>query len=470
MFNSFQFLALVFLSALSIITGCTSGNKKDVPDVPGIQRPNIVLILADDMGIPQLGCYGSNYYQTPNIDNLAKNGERFTKAYASAAVCSPTRAALMTGKYPARLHITDFLPGNPDTTKLLLEPGWQKYLPLEETTVAEVLKQSGYATAIFGKWHLSLTKEPPLSLPQNPDKQGFDDFFITYKPSPGLPLGSWQVAENDAHNVDTITSRAIDFIGRNKEDPFFLLVSHNSIHDPIMESEDLILKYEDLPGANEPANNPVWGAMVETLDKNVGRIVEKIEKEGLSEKTIIIFYSDNGAKHSYADQAPLRTGKGWLYEGGIRVPLIASWPGIIPKGAENDEIIASIDFFDTFLEIAGIQDSTGNRDGISFFPLLKEPTSQLERNTMYWHYPHYHAGSGMKPASAIRDGDYKLIEWYEEELSGKEGALELFNLKTDPGESNNLINLEKQKSEELLKKLESWKLKTGAQEPELGIF
>jgi len=446
------------------LAGCKSGVQKSKL-IPADRKPNIVFILIDDMGTAQLGCYGSKYYQTINIDHLAESGLRFTDAYSVAAVCSPTRAGLMTGKYPARLHITDFIPGNPGIGYPLKEPDWQKFLPLEEITIGEIMQSNGYQTALFGKWHLSKDRVPPGSLEQNPDKQGFNEIFITHKPSPSLPLGSWQTAEKDAHNVDTLTSRAIDFIERNKNRLFFLIISHNSIHDPLMESSDLISKYKNLPVADDPASNPVIGAMVEILDKSVGRIIEKIEDAGLLGNTLIVFYSDNGGKHSYAAQTPFRTGKGWLYEGGIRVPLIISWQGIIQPGTVSNQMVSSIDFFDTFLDVAGIHDTLQNRDGISFFNLLTDQSYFIDRQTLYWNYPHYHEGSGMRPACAIRDGNYKLIQWHEETLLKKEGALELYDLEKDPGENNNLVKEYPEKAAELLDKLEKWKMETRAQEP-----
>ncbi|MCK4745450.1 MAG: sulfatase-like hydrolase/transferase, partial [Bacteroidales bacterium] len=214
-------LHIFTIIALFIVSGCRS-LKEESP-------PNIIFILADDLGYSQLGCYGSNFYKTPNIDKLGHEGMRFTNAYAACPVCSPTRASIMTGKYPARLHLTDFIAGNNRNNYPLSQPDWQKYLLLEEITFAEILKEEGYRTALFGKWHLSQAKTPPESLAFNPGKQGFDESFVTYKPSQSMAQ-HWQDAENDAHNVDTITSLAIDFLERNKSNPFFLFVSHNTIH------------------------------------------------------------------------------------------------------------------------------------------------------------------------------------------------------------------------------------------------
>lgn len=429
------------------------------------KTPNIVFILADDMGCAQLGCYGSDYYQTPNIDKLANEGMLFTQAYAAAAVCSPTRASILTGKYPARLHLTDFIAGNSRDDYPLSQPDWQKFLPLEEITFAEVLKVNGYQTAHFGKWHLSPEKTPPESLPYNPDKQGFDEHFVTYKPSGDLAQ-PWQAAEMDAHNVDTITNLSLDFMERNKENPFFLFVSHNTIHDPLKERAETIRKYENMPASSEPENHPVIAAMVERLDNSCGKIFNRIKELGLEDNTIIIFYADNGGKHAYAAQTPFRAGKGWLYEGGIREPLIVKWKNVVNPGSESKVMVISNDFYPTFLEIAGIeQPSFENRDGKSFVPVLKNPQAEIHEK-LFWHYPHYHGGSGMVPAGAVRSGKWKLIEWYEKSLLGEENsAYELYNLETDVGETTNLADSLKTKANELAGELQNWRKEINAQMP-----
>ncbi len=235
-----KIVSLLFLTSFLLACGSTAENKKRNQKTAA-GKPNIIFILADDLGCAQIGCYGTDYYKTPNIDKLATNGKRFTNAYAAAAICSPTRASIMTGKYPARLHLTDFIPGRTKNNLPLSQPDWQKYLPLEELTLGEALKETGYKTALIGKWHLSSTKKPPESLLYNPDKQGFDETFITYKPSSKL-YKPWQTPENDAHNVDTITDRSLEFIEENADNPFLLIISHNSIHDPLMEKAKSINK------------------------------------------------------------------------------------------------------------------------------------------------------------------------------------------------------------------------------------
>ncbi len=444
--------------------------KAEAKDKQNIKKkPNVILILADDLGCVQVGCYGTDYYQTPNIDELAKNGMRFTNAYAGAAICSPTRASIMTGKYPARLHLTDFIPGNSNSNFPLTQPDWQKFLSLEEITIGEALKENGYATAVIGKWHLSSAKKPPESLKYNPDKQGFDDTFVTYKPSKSKSHGHWQTPENDAHNVDTITSRSIEFIEKNNDKAFFLIISHNTIHDPLMEKSLSISKYEGLEATEEPENNPILAAMVERLDKSVGRVIDKVKQCEIEDNTVIIFYSDNGGRDKHAKQTPFRKGKGWLYEGGIRVPLIFSWKGNIEPNSLSHQMVSSIDMYPTILEMTDSKLSSKiDFDGISISNLLTKG-EEIDRQTLYWNYPHYHGGSGMKPASAIRSGDYKLIEWYEPKLLNNQKVYELYNLAEDVGEKNDLSTELPEKFEELKQMLTEWKINVNAQEPTVNI-
>jgi uncharacterized sulfatase len=430
--------------------------------------PNIIFILADDLGYSQTGCYGSSYYKTPNIDKLASEGMRFTNAYAACPVCSPTRASIMTGKYPARLHLTDFIPGNKNSEYPLLQPDWQKFLPLEELTTAELLKTKGYSTAIFGKWHLSCEKTPPESLPYNPDKQGFDEYFVTYKPvSANIAKPQpWQDAENDAHNVDTITSLSLNFIEKNRKKPFFLIVSHNTIHDPLKERAAVIKRYEEDKASEKTENNPVIAAMIERLDNSCGQIFDKVKESGLEENTIIIFFSDNGGRHIHAAQTPLRAGKGFLYEGGIREPLIVKWKNKVTPQTTCNSLISSVDFLPTFLEIAGIEKIPGNIDGVSFLPALKDPSVEVHQE-LFWHYPHYHS-SGMAPAGAVRSGKWKLIEWYEKSLTGCEDvAFELFDLENDIGETVNLTDSLRSVKDDLYSMLNKWREEVNAQMPVL---
>lgn len=445
-----QFIGLMGAGAAVLaFSGCSLFKKRFK------EKPNILFILADDLGPAQMGCYGSTFYETPNIDRLADTGARFTDAYAAAPVCSPTRASIMTGKYPARLHLTDFIAGGAFPYAKYRQPEWQKYLPLAEVTIAEVLKTYGYITASFGKWHLSITKKPPESAPFNPDKQGFDQTIITYKPSPQ------QDPEDDAHNVAAITERSLKFLAENRDSPFFLFVSHNTIHAPLMEQEKLIRKYRSKPGSELPQNNPVLGAMMEALDQSVGRLLRKLEELEIADKTLVIFSSDNGGLRRASEQTPFREGKATPYEGGIRVPLIVRWPGVVQPGSVIAEPVSSVDFYPTVMEMLGNNALDVPIDGVSLLPLLKGQKG-LGRDALYWHYPHYHS-SGIGPSGAVRKGDYKLIEWYDESIKGVESRYELYNLKEDIGEQNNLARERPGKTQELRQMLETWRREVGAQ-------
>jgi len=443
-------LGLGRFTALTPALGARAA-KIDITD-----RPNFLFILADDLGWSQIGCYGSNFYETPNIDRLAREGMRFTDAYAACPVCSPTRASIMTGKYPARLHLTDFIAGGSFPYEKYNQPEWRKYLPLEEITIAEVLKTAGYATASFGKWHLSIDKKPPKSLPFNPDKQGFDEYFVTYKPS------SKTDPESDAHNVEAITQKSLDFMERHKDESFFLYVSHNTIHAPVMGKKKLVEKYKNKPGSDLPQNNPVLGAMIEELDNSTGRLLKKLEELKIADKTIVIFFGDNGGLERDAKQTPLRSGKANLYEGGIREPLIVRWPGVVKPGSTCGEPVTSVDFFPTFLEIAGVKDKAKKTiDGISLLPLLAQKGG-LNRPAIYWHYPHFHSSS-IGPCGAVRAGDYKLIEWFDESICGPGNEFELYNLKNDIGEKNNLAKQMPERVENLKRMLYKWRNEVNAQ-------
>lgn len=429
------------------------------------RKPNIVLIFADDLGAHQLRCYGNDFYETPNLDRLASQGMRFTNAYAAAPVCSPTRASLMTGKYPARLHCTDFIAGNPYPYAKLKTPDWTKHLPLEEETIAEVLKKAGYVCGHFGKWHLNKDKEYAPGRPGDPGSQGFDDVLTTHKPKSVETAKAGKDSNYDAHHVHEITGRATAFIEANKDEPFFCYVAHNSIHRPVMEYAPRIVKYATKPAAsNMMGNNPVDGAMVETLDKTVGQIMDTLDSMDLVDNTILIFYADNGGYYGREGLKPLYGAKADLYEAGIREPLLVCWPGVVEAGSECAELVSSIDFLPTFAEAAGLSVTDPEVDGISMLPALKQ-TGPLGRDTLYWHYPHYHSG-GIAPSGAIREGKYKLIEWFEQSIEGidTEGALELFDLEEDVGERHNLAREMPDKAKQLYKKLVAWRKSVSAQE------
>jgi len=434
-------------AGISALTG-TGCMEKSPP-------PNVIFILADDLGYSQTGCYGSNYYKTPNIDRLAAEGLRFTDAYAACSVSSPTRASIMTGKYPARLHLTDFIPGNQRDDYPLSQPQWQKFLPLEEITLAEVFSAKGYRTAIFGKWHLSREKFGPQSLPWNPDKQGFHQHFVSDKPDRKSDPAY------DAHKSDSIGNTSVRFIRENRDNPFFLFVSFSAIHNPLMEKAESIALWENAAGSEKEENNPVIAAMLSRLDSNVGKIVKTLEDSDLTSNTIVIFFSDNGGLGSDARQTPLREGKGWLYEGGIRVPLIVKWPGMIEEGRVSTEIVSSVDFMPTFCELIG-SETVPSVDGISLLGHLKTGKPLPERN-VYWHFPHYHNGP---PSGAVRSGKWKLIEWYGNSLlETDEPAFELFDLENDISESVNLADREKTITLKLSDDLRKWRDEVNAQMP-----
>jgi uncharacterized sulfatase len=449
-------------TASVMLTGCGDLATAFGANSPA-KKPNIVFILADDLGWHQLGCYGSKFYETPNLDRLAAEGMRFTDAYAAACVCSPTRASIMTGEYPARPHLTDFIKGKSPKDRKLLTPDWTPYLPMEQVTIAEALKAAGYTCGHFGKWHLNKDKDYKLGRPMDPGSQGFDDVLTTHKARKG-PKSPY---ENDWQHVRQITERATAFIEQNKDKPFFCYITHNTIHRPEIEKEELIAKYRKKPDADNDEkyghNNPTQAAMLETLDKSVDTVLKKLDAVGLSKNTIVVFFSDNGHLGP-KDSKPLRGSKADLYEGGIRVPMIVRWPGVVKPGSLCHVPVTSVDFFPTLLETTGVKVTDPAVDGESLMPLLKQ-TGKIKRDAIYFHYPHYH-GQSIAPCGAVRRGDYKLIEWFEKSIDGTDtpGALELFNLTRDLNEQHNLVNLMPQKAAELYNKLKAWRKKVGAQE------
>ena len=431
-------------------------------------RPNFVLIVADDLGWADLGCYGSRFHRTLHLDRLAEEGMRFTQAYAACPVCSPTRAALMTGKYPARLNLTDWLPGRPDMpSQKLLRPAFRQELPLEETTLAENLRPAGYATASIGKWHLG---GPGF----DPQKQGFDvniagdeagsprSYFAPYQRNGRFIPGLEQAPEGE-YLTDRLTVEAEKFIEQNRERPFFLYLAHYAVHIPMQARAELTAKYEALPKPALPQNNPVYAAMLESVDESVGRLLEKLEELKLADRTVVVFTSDNGGLATFegphtpaTSNAPLREGKGYLYEGGIRVPLIIKWPGITRPLTVCDVPVCSIDLVPTIREILKPAPAPDPVDGVSLMPLLRQSGTLPERS-LFWHYPHY-SNQGIQPGGAVRDGDDKLIEFYES------GRFELFDLKNDPGESTNLSDRFPDKAARLAGRLREWRKSVGARE------
>jgi arylsulfatase A len=433
--------------------------------------PNIVFILADDLGWADLGCYGSKFHQTPNIDKLAAQGMRFTDAYAAAPICSPTRASILTGKYPARLHLTDWLPGRKDMpSQKLLRPTIHQQLALEETTLPEFLKPIGYTSGSFGKWHLGGEDFAP-------EKQGFDfsiggaqggtppTFFFPYRTprAPDYRVKGLENGDPGEYVTDRLTTEAEKFVEANKAKPFFLYFPHFAVHIPLSAKTNLIEKYKRLPPTTQ--SNSIYAAMLESLDQSVGRIMQKLDETKLAENTIVVFASDNGGLSVFegpdtpaTSNLPLRAGKGYLYEGGIRVPWIVRWQGVVQAGSTCRTPVSTIDFVPTFLQIIGIKRDTNQIiDGLSILPLLKQSGS-FTRSNLFWHYPHY-SNQGGKPSGAIRSGDLKLVEFYED------GAQELYNLKDDPGETNNLVKDLPKVAFQLQARLDAWRRSTQAQMP-----
>lgn len=430
------------------------------------KQPNIVLFLADDLGWTGLSSFGSDYYETPNLDRLAGKGVKFTNAYSACTVCSPTRASLMTGLYPARLRLTDFIAGQNRPYAKLAIPEWTKGLEKDRSTIAEALKNAGYRTIHIGKWHLDF----PSGDNQGPTAHGFDvshdkpatarGYIINDKTVKSLGLKS-------NYTTDYLTDKAIDEIEATGEDPFFLYFAYHVPHTPIQGRDDLIKYFEGKVDSALVHRNPTYAAMVKSLDISVGRVWESLEKKGSLENTLVVFISDNGGltqrygRHDeFTENLPLRRGKGSAYEGGVRVPAIAYWPGVTPVGEVSETPIMTTDFYPTFIDAAGISGAHAHNkdvDGMSLVSVFKNPAQELDRD-LFWHYPHYHAG-GDGPYSAVRSGDWRLVEFHED------GALELYNLKHNISESENLVERYPEKQSELKHKLDSWRQAVSAQMP-----
>jgi arylsulfatase A-like enzyme len=452
----------VFLAIALALVGASAQAMTGSEPAP---RPNVIIILADDLGWADLGCYGSTYHRTPHLDRLARDGMRFTDAYAACPVCSPTRAAIMTGKYPARLNLTDWLPGRPDRPdQRLLRPVITQHLPLDAPTVAELLHADGYATGHVGKWHLG-------GAGFEPQRRGFDSnvagnqrgsppsYFAPYQDKQGQFLPGLEKAESGEYLTDRLTSAAEKFLEQYRERPFFLYLAHYAVHIPLQAKADLTAKY---PAGGKPGtqNNPIYAAMVESLDESVGRLRAKLADLGLTDRTVLLFTSDNGGLCTTEGpntpstiNTPLREGKGYLYEGGIREPLLVYWPGVTRAGGVSNAPVCSIDFLPTILDICKVKKDVPV-DGVDLVPLLKGGAAP-GREALYWHYPHY-SNQGGRPGGAIRAGDWKLIEFYEQ------GRQELYDLKADPGEHRNRIADKPEVARELLGKLSAWRDAIGA--------
>ncbi len=407
-------------------------------------KPNIVLILADDLGINDLSCYGRKDQPTPNLDRLAGEGVRFTSSYCAQAICSASRAALMTGKCPARLHLTNFLPGRPDApSQRVKQPVIEGQLPLEEVTIAERLRDAGYATGHIGKWHLG-------GAGFGPKEQGFDTTYAgqaNTKPS---------ATEGSKGEYD-LTAHAEQWLDEHKGGPFFLYLAHNSPHIPFAALPEDTARHAG-------AFNPVYASVIEHLDRCVGRVMAKIDALGLKDRTIFIFASDNGGLHVLefpgtpaTHNTPFRTGKGYCYEGGLRVPLIIRWPGTVKPAWVSDTPVVLTDLVPTLLEAAGIDlvKQVGPLDGVSLTKFLAG--GDFAPRPLFWHFPNY-TNQGGRPAGALREGDWKLVEQYED------GKDELYNLAQDIGETTDLADKESARVAGMKAKLAEWRLRVGAQE------
>ncbi len=456
------------------------------------KQPNIIFILIDDLGWTDLSSYGSSFYETPNLDRLAAGGMRFTDAYAACPVCSPTRASILSGKYPARLGLTNYIhvnnPGQQDRARLIDAP-YVPFLDTKEKSLATTLQESGYSTWHVGKWHLGDEKYWP-------EQHGFevniggchhghpsDGYFSPWN-IPNLENGP-----DGEYLTDRLTDEAIGLVASKDSRPFFLNLWYYTVHTPIQGKPDLVEKYEkkarslgldraktfeegEVFPKSESVNrrvrrrliqsDPEYAAMVECMDTNIGRLLEAVEEKGELDNTIVVFTSDNGglatAEGSPTSNAPLNEGKGWMYEGGTREPLIVNWPGVIQPNTLCREPVTSPDFYPTLLELAGVESQPDQHcDGVSFAPLLTG-AGDLDREAIYWHYPHY-GNQGGTPGSSVRAGDWKLIEFYED------GRRELYHLRNDIGETVDLSGSRPDVTQRLHSLLKNWRGEMEALEP-----
>ncbi|MEX2336766.1 MAG: sulfatase [Fulvivirga sp.] len=432
-----------------------------------LEKPNIIFLLVDDLGYADLRCYGSTFYETPHIDRLASQGMKFTKTYTAGSVCSPTRASIMSGKYPVLTGVTDWIPGKKVKDTKLVQPETKRCLAPEEITFAEILGKNGYDTFYAGKWHLANKKVEG----SDPIAQGFSEYYGAEE---------MHKAKNPV-TTDSLTAHTNDFIARKVKEgkPFFALLSYYDVHTPIQDYPDFIQHYKDKAVTlstemSKPVSehqgltrsrqdDPQYASMIGAVDKSVKSITKLIVELGIENNTIIIFTSDNGGLSTKkgagpTSNSPLRAGKGWLYEGGIRVPLIVKFPGVIKAGTVCDEPTMRTVFYPTILQLAGLQLRPElHKDGISLVPLLTQKET-LNRTDLYWHYPHYH-GSMWTPGSAIRSDEWKLIMFYESD------TYELYNLDEDMREEHDQAKKRPEIAKRLKNKLEKWLEETSAAMP-----
>jgi arylsulfatase A len=434
----------------------------------GEQPPNIVFILADDLGYSGLGCYGNTYHETPNLDRLAADGMRFTQAYSPAPICSASRIAFLTGRSPARLNfefVTKRRKDKPPADTTLAQPPFTYDLPLSEISLAEALGPAGYATGFFGKWHVNEHYKRYLgySPTHGPAQQGFGQAVedrgshpYAYKKREFGDFAEGELPE------DALTQGAVDFLKSHRDERFFLYVSHYYVHDPVhTKCRWLHEKYEKKADPESPWHNPTYGAFVETLDRYVGIVLDEIDQLGLRDNTVVIFTSDNGAHPGFTSNYPLRGNKWNLYEGGIHVPMMVRWPGVVEPGSTCDVPVIGTDLMPTLCEIAETEPAPDRPlDGVSIVPLLHE--KPIDRDTLVWHFPYYHPPQGYEgttPQSAIRQGDYKLLYFYEEDRT------ELYDLAKDPAEQHDLSRTEPERTKEIRQSLADWLDDVGARYP-----
>lgn len=499
----------VMLSILSVVIAfCGTAEAQN-------RRPNVIVFLVDDMGWTDFGAgpYGSKYYETPNMDALAAQGVLFTDAYSANPLCSPTRASILTGKYPARLGITsavghtpptppgpiNYKPANPN--RAVLQPESRSYLDPAEYTLAEALRDAGYATGHFGKWHLGLTP------PHWPEEQGYKvAWHGTPDPGPPQPNGYFAPysfregtivpAADGTYIVDQLTDEAIKFIEDHRDGPFLLSVWQFGVHGPWGHKEEYTKEFVNKKDPTGRHQNPIMASMLRSVDESLGRILKKLDELQLADDTIIIFASDNGGNvHSNIEEdekarnlrpdhprakviadyrkyagfnpptnnEPLRAGKGTLFEGGVRIPLVVRWPGKIAAGGQSSEVVSTIDFYPTLMELTGVTPKEPVKfDGISFASVLKDPSAKLNREALFNFFPH--GGPGKPPGVSVRAGNWKLIRWYETSPNFPE-VYELYDLSKDLGEKTNLASTHQDKVKELDQLIDSFLKETGAAVP-----
>lgn len=460
-------LSVLTPNLLSLALSQTESIKSDHTNSIA-KPPNVVLILADDLGWKDLGCYGSDYYLTPNIDKLAREGCRFTQSYSACTVCSPTRAALLTGKYPARLHLTDWIPGRMPENPKLLVPNWTKNLAANEPTLADAFRSKKYVTASIGKWHLGEEQH-------SPEQHGFNvNIAGSVAGSPKTYFAPWNLSnlkpegKPGEYLTDRLGKEAANFIAENKHQPFFLYFPAFAVHTPIEAPSNIIAEYRKRNKPGLQHSHATYAAMVDRLDSAVGHIIQALDDHHLLDRTIIVVTSDNGGLLPITNNKPLRAGKGSAYEGGVRVPLMIRYPDSVPAGLVVNTPVITMDIVPTLLELANIplnpsgSSITGDigRDGESLAPLFRGNTS-VPRTELFWHYPHHqhYQQQGAMPYAAIRKGDYKLIEFLNDD------RVELYNIAKDIGETTNLAATDKNRVRELLDRLHAWQKEVNAQLP-----